>query len=85
MSQQRTATINRTTRETDIQLSLNLDGSGQSDIDTGVGFFNHMLELVTKHGQFDLTITQSRTQASASAKRSNKQLVTKKESLVTAR
>ncbi len=54
--QQRSATIARKTRETDIRLSINLDGSGKADIDTGVGFFNHMLELFAKHGLFDLTV-----------------------------
>lgn len=52
----RTATIDRTTGETQIRLTLNLDGTGQAQIDTGVGFFNHMLTLFAKHGQFDLTI-----------------------------
>lgn len=52
----RTATINRQTGETKISLTLNLDGTGQSDIQTGVGFFNHMLTLFAKHGLFDLTI-----------------------------
>ncbi len=56
MSQARTSSIKRKTNETDIELSLNLDGTGQANIDTGVGFFNHMLELFTKHGQFDLTV-----------------------------
>lgn len=53
----RTASISRKTGETDIQLSLNLDGSGRAEIDTGVGFFNHMLTLFAKHGLFDLTIS----------------------------
>lgn len=52
----RTATIQRKTGETDISLTLNLDGTGVAQIDTGVGFFNHMLELFTKHGLFDLTV-----------------------------
>jgi len=52
----RTATINRKTAETEISLELNIDGSGQSDISTGVGFFVHMLELFAKHGALDLTI-----------------------------
>lgn len=52
----RTATIARTTNETKIALELNLDGSGQSDIQTGVGFFDHMLELFTRHGVFDLKV-----------------------------
>jgi imidazoleglycerol-phosphate dehydratase len=52
----RTAQISRKTAETEISLELNLDGSGQADISTGVGFFDHMLELLTKHGAFDLTV-----------------------------
>lgn len=52
----RTATIHRQTRETDIQLEVNLDGSGKSDLDTGVGFLDHMLELLTKHACLDLTV-----------------------------
>ncbi len=56
MSQPRASTIKRKTNETDIELTLNLDGTGKASIDTGVGFFNHMLELFTKHGQFDLTV-----------------------------
>ena len=53
----RTAEINRKTAETDIRLSLNLDGTGKSSIDTGVGFLNHMLTLFAAHGKFDLTVT----------------------------
>jgi len=52
----RTAKIERKTRETDIVLSLNLDGSGAGTIDTGVGFFNHMLELLKKHALIDLDV-----------------------------
>jgi imidazoleglycerol-phosphate dehydratase len=52
----RTATISRKTNETDIELSLNLDGSGKVEIDTGVGFYDHMLHHVAVHGLFDLTI-----------------------------
>lgn len=52
----RTATIDRKTAETDIQLSLNVDGTGCADIATGVGFLDHMLTLFAKHGVFDLTI-----------------------------
>ncbi len=52
----RTAEIIRKTKETDIQLQLNLDGSGKSSIDTGIGFLNHMLTLFASHGRFDLTV-----------------------------
>ena len=53
----RTATINRKTNETDISLTLNLDGTGESKIDSGCGFLDHMLTLFAKHGRFDLTLT----------------------------
>ena len=52
----RKANIKRNTNETQIQLSLNLDGTGKSDIDTGVGFFDHMLTHIAKHGLFDLNV-----------------------------
>ena len=52
----RCAEINRKTNETDIRLSLNLDGTGKSAIDTGVGFLDHMLTLFARHGRFDLTL-----------------------------
>jgi imidazoleglycerol-phosphate dehydratase len=52
----RTATINRKTNETDIRLKLNLDGRGNYQVKTGIGFFDHMLELFTRHGAFDLTL-----------------------------
>ena len=52
----RTASIDRNTAETQISLSLNLDGSGQTDISTGVGFLDHMLTLLAKHGLFDLKV-----------------------------
>lgn len=53
----RTAEINRKTNETDIKLTLNLDGTGKSDIDTGCGFLDHMLTLFARHGGFDLTVS----------------------------
>lgn len=53
----RTSEIKRKTAETDISLSLNIDGTGKFDINTGSGFFNHMLELFTRHGRFDMTLT----------------------------
>jgi len=52
----RIAKINRQTAETQIELELNLDGTGKSNIETGVGFFDHMLELFARHGSFDLTV-----------------------------
>src|SRR5215210_3755404 len=53
----RQAEINRTTKETDIHLKLNLDGSGKSDVSTGVPFLDHMLDLFARHGLFDLELT----------------------------
>ena len=53
----RQAAIQRTTAETDISLKLCLDGSGKSEIATGVGFLDHMLTLFAKHGRFDLAVT----------------------------
>lgn len=53
----RTSEMKRTTKETDIALSLSLDGSGASEIDSGCGFLDHMLTLFAKHGGFDLTLT----------------------------
>ena len=52
----RTATIKRDTKETQIRLELNLDGTGRADIATGCGFLDHMLELFARHGDFDLTV-----------------------------
>ncbi len=52
----RIAEIKRKTAETDIYVKLNLDGTGQCDIDSGIGFFDHMLILFAKHSRFDLTV-----------------------------
>ncbi len=53
----RNATVTRSTKETKISLTLELDGKGNSEIQTGVGFLDHMLTLFAKHGRFDLTLT----------------------------
>jgi imidazoleglycerol-phosphate dehydratase len=53
----RTSTIKRNTEETKIELTLNLDGKGESKIDTGCGFFDHMLTLFSKHSKIDLDVT----------------------------
>src|SRR6201986_5620893 len=52
----RITTIERRTSETDITLTLNLDGTGQADISTGIGFLDHMLTALARHGLFDLTV-----------------------------
>ena len=52
----RTATIKRKTKETDIEVTVNLDGSGVSNVTTGIGFFDHMLELLARHARIDLTV-----------------------------
>lgn len=54
---ERKAQVSRITKETDISMNLNLDGKGLSDIHTGIGFFDHMLEGFSKHGFFDLEAT----------------------------
>ena len=53
----RTAAITRTTRETDITLTLTLDGSGKTSLSTGIGFFDHMLDALCRFGQLDLALT----------------------------
>lgn len=53
---ERTAEIKRTTTETDVHVALNIDGTGKCDISTGIGFFDHMLEQIGRHGMMDLTI-----------------------------
>jgi imidazoleglycerol-phosphate dehydratase len=55
--EERIATVNRVTKETDISLTLNLDGSGKCNINTGIGFFDHMLNGFARHGLFDLDLT----------------------------
>lgn len=54
---ERSAVISRITRETDIQMKLNIDGSGIANIHTGIGFFDHMLNSFARHGFFDLEVT----------------------------
>ncbi len=53
----RKAKLKRTTKETDIQLELSLDGEGRAEIDTGLGFLDHMLNHLAMHGLFDLQLT----------------------------
>jgi imidazoleglycerol-phosphate dehydratase len=53
----RKISLERKTAETDISLELNLDGTGQAEIDTPIPFLNHMLDLFAKHGQFDLIVS----------------------------
>ena len=57
MSEARRATIRRQTSETRIELELCLDGTGDSEVSTGVGFFDHMLTAFSRHGLFDLRLT----------------------------
>lgn len=56
MEKNRKVTVTRTTKETDITLTLDLDGSGACDLDTGIGFFDHMLNGFARHGLFDLSV-----------------------------
>ena len=55
--EKRVAEVTRKTQETDIKISLNLDGTGTSNITTGIGFFDHMLQGFTKHGFYDMNVT----------------------------
>ncbi len=52
----RTATLKRTTKETDVEISLDIDGAGEANVGSGIGFFDHMLILFAKHGLFSLTV-----------------------------
>lgn len=52
----RTAKLERKTKETDLEIIFNLDGKGECDVDTGIGFFDHMLELFSRHGNLDLNL-----------------------------
>ena len=56
----REVTLERNTNETQIELTLNLDGAGRYEVDTGCGFLNHMLELFARHGRFDLVLACQR-------------------------
>ncbi len=59
MAEERIAKITRNTKETQIEMELNVDGTGVSEIDTGIPFFDHMLTLLSKHGLFDLKVKAS--------------------------
>ena len=64
----RTATVSRKTRETNITVTLDLDGSGKADLHTGIGFFDHMLDGFARHGLFDLTVQPAARNCTARAR-----------------
>ena len=63
----RTATVTRNTRETQITLTIDLDGTGKADLHTGIGFFDHMLDGFARHGLFDLDVYKRQTMTAASS------------------